>query len=387
MHLGDQTAAPAPRQVSPRIRKGTHFRFPLRLALALVCFGHSNALFAHDPGLSTATLQIKSDKLEAVLVFSIIDASQLLSSSESRGNQIPKEQLKAAAADLKQKAFEALEVQFDGVSANAAESRCRFDESQNASVYLLFPAKPFSKLVVRSKWLSLLPPDHRQFMSIARADGVVLAEELLSANSDSVTIQRNVAKAQAAAPAIRSSFADFLLMGVKHIWTGYDHLLFLFGLLIVTRNFASSAKIITCFTIAHSITLALATLSLVQISSRIVEPLIAASIVYVGIENLLRGDDPKGRWLLTFAFGLIHGFGFASVLRELGVGAHGSGIAVPLVSFNLGVEIGQIVIAGLVLPVIWKLRANPTFIKRGVLVGSLLVTLMGSYWFIQRVWF
>jgi len=106
-----------------------------------------------------------------------------------------------------------------------------------------------------------------------------------------------------------------------------------------------------------------------------------------GIENLLRGDDPKGRWLLTFAFGLIHGFGFASVLRELGVGANGSSIAVPLVSFNLGVEIGQIVIPGLVLPVIWKLRSNPSFVRRAVPVGSLLVALLGSYWFIQRVWF
>src|SRR5439155_18704692 len=176
------------------------------------------------------------------------------------------------------------------------------------------------------------------------------------------------------------------LMGVKHIWTGYDHLLFLFGLLIVTRNFASSVKIITCFTIAHSITLAVATLSLVHISSRVVEPLIAASIVYVGGENLLRGDDPKGRWLLTFGFGLIHGFGFASVLRELGVGANGTSIAVPLVSFNLGVEVGQIVIAGLVLPVIWRLRANPLFLRRWVPVGSVVVALLGTCWFVQRVW-
>jgi hypothetical protein len=161
--------------------------------------------------------------------------------------------------------------------------------------------------------------------------------------------------------------------------------LFLFGLLIVTRNFSSSLKIITCFTIAHSITLAVATLSLVQISSKIVEPLIAASIVYVGVENLLRGDDPKGRWLLTFAFGLIHGFGFASVLRELGVGTNGSSITVPLVSFNLGVEVGQIAIAAVALPVIWKLRSNPVFIRRWVPVCSAVVALLGAYWFFERV--
>jgi hydrogenase/urease accessory protein HupE len=175
-------------------------------------------------------------------------------------------------------------------------------------------------------------------------------------------------------------------MGVKHIWTGYDHLLFLFGLLIVTHNFSSSIKIITCFTVAHSITLAVATLDLVHISSRVVEPLIALSIVYVGIENLLRGGAPKGRWLLTFGFGLIHGFGFASVLRELGVGSNGTSIAVPLVSFNLGVEIGQIVVAGLLLPLIWQLRARPIFVRRWVPAGSILVALLGSYWFIERVW-
>src|SRR5262249_39224796 len=192
-----------------------------------------------------------------------------------------------------------------------------------ATIYLKFPARSYSKLVIRSKWMTVLPPGHRQFLTLKDADDTVLAERLLAANMDTVTVQPDVAKAETPATHNATSFVDFLLMGVRHIWTGYDHLLFLFGLLIVTRNFASAVKIITCFTIAHSITLAIATLSLVHLSSRIVEPLIAASIVYVGVENLLRGDDPKGRWILTFAFGLIHGFGFASVLRELGVGANG----------------------------------------------------------------
>ena len=131
----------------------------------------------------------------------------------------------------------------------------------------------------------------------------------------------------------------------------------------------------------------MATLNLVQISSSIVEPLIAASIVYVGVENLFRGGEPRGRWLLTFAFGLIHGFGFASVLRELGVGANGSSIAIPLISFNLGVELGQIAIAALVLPLIWKLRTQPVFLYRWVPACSTLVAALGTFWFVQRVWF
>lgn len=117
----------------------------------------------------------------------------------------------------------------------------------------------------------------------------------------------------AAFEAVRS-FANFLSLGVRHILTGYDHLLFLFGLLLVAGGFFSALNIITSFTIAHSITLAVATLRVVQIPSRIVEPLIDASIVVVGVENLMRGEIPKSRRLLTFGFGLIHGFGFASAL-------------------------------------------------------------------------
>ena len=132
--------------------------------------------------------------------------------------------------------------------------------------------------------------------------------------------------------------------------------------------------------------LAIATLNLVQIPTRIVEPLIAASIVYVGMENLFSRGEPKGRWVLTFAFGLIHGFGFASVLRELGVGANGSSIAGPLISFNLGVEMGQLAVAAIALPLIWKLQARPVFVQRWVPASSVMVVLLGGYWFIQRVW-
>jgi hypothetical protein len=192
-------------------------------------------------------------------------------------------------------------------------------------------------------------------------------------------------------PASKASFAGFLKMGVSHIWTGYDHLLFLFGLLIVTKNFRSSVTIITCFTIAHSISLAAATLNLVPVtphfSSKVVEPLIAVSIIYVGVENLIRSGEPKGRWLLTFAFGLIHGLGFAYALKEVGVGSNGASIIVPLVSFNLGVEAGQIAIAAVALPLIWKLRTRPVFVARWVPACSVLVATLGTFWFVQRIWF
>lgn len=181
----------------------------------------------------------------------------------------------------------------------------------------------------------------------------------------------------------------FLNLGVRHIWSGYDHLLFLFGLLVVCRTLRSTVGIISCFTLAHSLTLALATFNLVNLPTRLVEVMIAASIAFVGIENLLRrGAEPKHRWAVTFVFGLIHGFGFASVLRQLGLGGDGAhGIALPLFSFNLGVEVGQIALALVVLPVIWKLRKNETFIKRGVPVLSAVVAGTGLFWLLERTLF
>ena len=372
------------------VRKGAKPRILFRLLF--ICWAVLSSVlaapfaYAHDPGLSTATLRLETSKLEAVLVYSLLDAGQIVDMDKDHDGQISKAELAEASAQLKEIAAQSLEVTVDNQPVPAEDVRCRFDELDNASVHLVFPMNTCSNLVIRSKWLALLQPGHRQFFSLQNPAGDTLAERLLSANADTVTLQMDALNAQSPGTSHKNSFADFLLMGVKHIWTGYDHLLFLFGLLIVTRNFGSSVKIITCFTIAHSITLAVATLSLVQFSRRIVEPLIAASIVYVGIENLFRGDDPKGRWLLTFAFGLVHGFGFASVLRELGVGANGSSIAVPLVSFNLGVELGQVVVAALVLPVIWKLRTKPVFVARWVPVCSVLVALLGGYWFVQRVW-
>ena len=119
----------------------------------------------------------------------------------------------------------------------------------------------------------------------------------------------------------------------------------------------------------------------IRIPSTIVEPLIAASIVYVGVENIVR-ENYRWRWALTFVFGLVHGCGFATILRDLGIGTHGGGVAGPLVSFNLGVELGQLAIAGLMLPVIWKLK--PRFAARWLPATSLVAILLGSYWLIER---
>jgi hypothetical protein len=122
----------------------------------------------------------------------------------------------------------------------------------------------------------------------------------------------------------------------------------------------------------------------VNLPARIVEPLIAASIVYVGLENLLRRHPPP-RWRLTFGFGLIHGFGFAGALRELGIGSSGLAVALPLGSFNLGVEAGQIAVALVTLPLWWALRAQPALSIRLTSACSVVVVFAGGYWLIERM--
>lgn len=181
------------------------------------------------------------------------------------------------------------------------------------------------------------------------------------------------------------AFFDFFRLGVEHIVTGYDHLFFLLGLLLVCVRWQSLLIIITCFTVGHSLTLALATLDVVRLPTRLTEPLIATTILFVGLENIWRrGAEPKGRWAVTALFGLVHGFGFASVLRDLGVGSNGMGIAMPLFGFNLGVELGQIAFAAVVLPLLWWLRKEPAFARRVVPVLSSFVALAGLYWLIER---
>jgi hydrogenase/urease accessory protein HupE len=183
-----------------------------------------------------------------------------------------------------------------------------------------------------------------------------------------------------------TSFGPFFRLGVEHIFTGYDHLLFLLGLLLVCTRWRTLVVIVTCFTVGHSLTLALATLGWVNLPPGVTEPLIALTILWVGLENIWRrGTEPVGRWAVTLLFGLVHGFGFATVLRDLGVGAEGGGLLVPLLAFNLGVEFGQLVFAAVVLPLLWWLRRFPWFVQRGVPVLSGVIAFTGLYWLVERV--
>ena len=341
---------------------------------------------AHDPGLSSLTIRQSPNSLEATLTLAVKDAAQVAELDENRDGIVTQAEFAQTRLQLETAVARQLFIAADGKVANAQSVRSRLDENKNIEVLLNFEAVAFSNLEIESKLIASLPLGHRQYLQIQNSRGDTIFERLLSAAADRARVEMPDAYSRSSALEAVRSFTNFLCLGVKHILTGYDHLLFLFGLLFVARGFFSSLGIITSFTIAHSITLAVATLHVVQIPSRIVEPLIAASIVFVGIENLLRGDIPTARRMVAFGFGLIHGFGFASALREAGIGSGTGGIILPLFSFNLGVELGQIMVAALALPIIWKLRENPMFIARWAPACSAAVVLLGSFWFVQRVW-
>ena len=341
---------------------------------------------AHDPGLSSLIIRPRTSGLETTLTMAVKDAAQLAELDENRDGTVTQVEFGRSRWQLEAAVAREVVIAADGKVVKDKSISSRLDEKNNVEVRLDFGVTVFSSLKIQSKLIGSLPLGHREFLQVQDLDGKTVFERLLSASADGATVQMSHIGASNAAFETVGSFANFLSLGVKHILTGYDHLLFLLGLLLVARGFLPALGIITSFTIAHSITLAVATLHVVQIPSRIVEPLIAASIVFVGLENLLRGEIPKSRRLVTFGFGLIHGFGFASALREAGIGSDAGGIVLPLFSFNLGVELGQIMVAAAALPVIWKLRANPMFIARWAPACSAAVVLLGSFWFVERVY-
>ncbi len=178
-----------------------------------------------------------------------------------------------------------------------------------------------------------------------------------------------------------SAFARFFHLGVEHIWTGYDHLLFLLAVLLAGGGIWRLAGIVTSFTIAHSVTLGAAATGLVHLPVAPVEAAIALSIVYVACENLLElGSDRRA--LVTFGFGLIHGFGFASLLAEAGLPA--GGVFVPLLAFNLGVEAGQLAVVAVVVPMLAVLLRGP-HARRIRNVLSVLIAIAGGLWAVERI--
>jgi hypothetical protein len=186
-------------------------------------------------------------------------------------------------------------------------------------------------------------------------------------------------------------FGRFVAAGIEHIFLGYDHIAFLLAVILWGRRLWPLIKVVTAFTVAHSLTLSLAVLDVVRLPSSVVEPLIAATIVYVAAENFFVRDISK-RWRATFVLGLVHGFGFAGALREYGLPDRA--LIPALAAFNIGVEIGQVAIVALIFPLL--LLSDRIGVPAGgkrerhaslVYVCSAVILVFGLYWLIERTVF
>jgi hydrogenase/urease accessory protein HupE len=186
----------------------------------------------------------------------------------------------------------------------------------------------------------------------------------------------------------------FLVMGVLHILSGPDHILFVLGLILAGGTLRQLIGLLTAFTLAHSITLSLTALGIASLSPRIVEPVIALSIVAVALENLIRRNensssaadraDYRIRISLAFGFGFFHGFGFAGALTEAGLPQQAIGWS--LAAFNLGVELGQGTILLAVLPMLHAIaRYSPTGRQRTTRYASIAIAIAGAVWFVERI--
>ncbi|MEE8349362.1 MAG: HupE/UreJ family protein [Acidobacteriota bacterium] len=193
--------------------------------------------------------------------------------------------------------------------------------------------------------------------------------------------ERGRGRAEQVFPSLWSTLHSFGMLGGEHILTGYDHMLFLIGLLLVATRFLTTVKVVTAFTVAHSVALVLAAFKLVEVSVGIVEPMIALSIMYVAAENFFSWF-PLKRWMISFGFGLIHGLAFAQGLQMLDLPR--TQFAIALLSFNVGIELAQVMIVAVAFPAL-MLMARAPWRDRTIRVLSLVLFVMGTVWLVERV--
>jgi hypothetical protein len=379
--------AETPRFVSRRF-PGCRLRGALLLAFGWLLLS-TTGLFAHDALSATTQGRIAGDRL---LLRTKILAETAWSLAEDVGGYSA---FQPTEFDSLRPAWERAAKNFFYVDSGGQRRNPDAATAELDGDYLLLetshPLGPPAVLQIEAGFLKNLAPESHASVVVFDEAGAQIGAKILQNDAIVLEIPRGPGSGKGNGSPIappQPSFGEYLRLGVHHILSGYDHLLFLGALLVGCRRLGSMLAIVTCFTVGHSITLALAALGQVTIPPSVIEPLIAATIVYVAVENLLRREEPRGRWALTFGFGLVHGFGFAGVLRDTGLSASESGIVGPLFAFNAGVELGQLAVIAVFLPLLLLLRRRSVaFARFGAPVISAAIGLAGLYWLAQRTLF
>lgn len=347
---------------------------------------------AHKPSDSYLTIMQAQGQLAGRWDIALRDLEYAIGLDADGDGAITWGELRARHADIAAYALARLAVAADGntctLRVDDQQVEAHSDGMYTALALAIDCPRAPAQLTLRYTLFGDLDPQHRGLLKLT-AGGATRSAVLAPGGT-----AQNFELGQ---PSGWSAFVDFVREGMWHIWIGFDHILFLLSLLLpavlVWRarawqpapDFRSTLwdvfRVVTSFTVAHSITLTLATVGFVSLPSRWVESAIAASVVVAALNNL-RPAVLGRRWVVAFGFGLIHGFGFASVLADLALPREA--LALALAGFNVGVELGQLAIVGLFLPLAYALRRTALYRRWVMAGGSLAIALLAALWLIER---
>jgi hydrogenase/urease accessory protein HupE len=346
--------------------------------LFLAFVGSATPLLAHPAPFSYLDVRLLPQALEITAVVHVLDVAHELNVDEAI--LIQPETLAPHAPAIQHLIRGRVGLLADGRGLGEGEWSAPEIVPDRHGLRLLarYPLAEPPGIVTVSALMFPYDPIHQTFVNVYEAADLV-SQAILSI--DRQQFEHYTGTRQGTLAVIRT----FVPSGIHHILIGPDHLLFLFGLLLLGGPIRRLILVVSAFTVAHSITLTLAALGIVTPPESIVEPAIALSIVYVGADNLTVRDGRDMRIWIAFAFGLIHGFGFANVLREMDLPTRALGWS--LFSFNLGVEIGQVAVVVAVASALAAIRARSEVAgQRLAVAGSVLVIAAGTFWFVERVW-
>ena len=369
-------------------------------ALAFFTLGLQTAAWAHKPSDSYLTLRAASGSTEVSVRWDIAlrDLDYVLNLDRNGDGEITWGEVRLRSDDITRLATSRLQLTSAGQAcALATAAPLMLDKHSDGTYAVLSLKAPCASLTgalkVNYSLLFDVDPTHRGLVQwIAPGNTDAEAQALIFGTESSEQLL------SLKAPGPWETLRQYIADGVWHIWIGYDHILFLLALLLpavlvrqsgrwapaprIGGAFKEVLKVVTAFTVAHSITLSLAALGLISLPSRLVESAIAASVIFAALSNL-RGAVELKRWVMAFAFGLIHGFGFASVLADLGLPQNA--LVLALIGFNVGVELGQLAIVAVFLPLAFALRDTRLYQVGIFKGGSLVVALLASWWLAQRL--
>jgi hypothetical protein len=359
--------------------------------LALLALGASGFAQAHTLGASHLTLDSEPDepRISGEWQIAIGDLHESLDLDANDDGLVTAGELEAQRGRIAEQVLPRLQVSRGGKMC-VLESREQLVNERSDGFYAVL------RLDGRCSATGGLGIEYRFLFDVDRTHRAVV--RLRQGNDvHAIVLSPDAARWHESGPSRWRAFASFVRQGMHHIWIGYDHIAFLVLLLLpaVLRPRIDAwegatdlrvvtlriLRIVTAFTAAHSITLSLAALGVLVPPERPIEILIAASVVAAGVLNLVPRLAVHGAWI-AFSFGLIHGFGFANVLRELGLPPNT--VAASLAGFNVGVEAGQLAIVAILLPLVYRLRSAPFYQRRFVPAASLAAAMLALGWLLER---